>query len=155
MIRTYDPRDVVRANAQKRSYRTILATNEHERIQSLRQLHSVYSACMGLFCNDVYIGYGYLEKQEGNPKWLHTDSTNLGDKFRKQGHGLQLYLGLIRRARRLGATRLYSGRRLNKLSNRMWNEKLAKLFDVCEVGKCAHPCRHCKKERKHIYYINL
>lgn len=152
MIRIYDPRDIESANAKKRSYRTILATSSHAPIETLAQLRREYEVCMGLFSNGIYVGKGSLCKERKNSKWLHTEYVYLGDKFRRKGHGLPLYLGLIRHARRLGATRLYSASGLNKYSKRMWEEKLAKLFDVRSNG-CAHPCKHCKKRKK--FYINL
>ncbi len=127
-------------------YKSILATECHLKVTSIRQLKNEWCK-MGFFLDEKAIGVGELRYK--TPTSVSTDGTEIYKKFRRKGHGIQLYLELIKTAKRLGALKIYSGRSLNKLSTKMWNVKLRKYFKVHRIGGCGH----CGKDGR--YFINL
>lgn len=135
-----------------RKYRSVFANSFHQPIKSLGQIKNFDWNEMALYCDGVLVGHGVLRKQRRAKNALRTGGTEIFDKFRRQGHGIQLYIHLIKHARRLGVERIYSDTRLNKLSRRMWSEKLVKLFVVKERKKRG-VCRVCARNTG--YYIQL
>jgi len=123
-------------------YTSILANGYHEKIRSLKELKDAYHRTMGFFLDGKAIGSGDLNPMPREKGSVHTEAVGLDKPFRKKGHGLPMYLHLIRTAKRIGAKRIYSSYRLNEHSRRMWSEKLAKLFDV-KTHYAAKRCRRC------------
>lgn len=146
-------------------YTSIFATSEHQKIKSMHDLKMLKKArkyseyyTMGLFLDNVCIGYGSLCLCKESPNSVETSSTKILDKFRKQGHGIQLYRRLIKTAKKLGASRIYSDASLNDLSEKMWSEKLPKYFQVFKIASGPPSmCNCCKKVHCHErrYYIDL
>jgi hypothetical protein len=154
----YNTTRVVSSARPNDSYSYIYATtDEHAQITSLQQLRRVgtWQVYMGFFLNGVAIGHSRLEKVNWRKKHLHTTNMELGIKWRNKGHGIALYTAIIQLAKSLGVKRLYSDRRLNKFSSRMWKEKLKRYgYDVkISGGECSRPCAHCRKHAR--YYIDL
>lgn len=140
----------------KREYTSVFATETtHARICSLKQLRRYkWGTSMGFFFNGTPIGYGNICIKNLKRKHVNTTSTEIFKKFRKQGHGIELYRTLIATAKELGAARIYSDTSLNKLSRRMWKVKLGRSgFKVIATNPCKDACRHCCK--KVLYYIDL
>lgn len=117
---------------------------------------------MGLFFQGVAIGDGLLERWQGPGRYsnrakdtsiLQTESTGLRKGMRRKGHGIALYVCLIETARAIGATRIYSSKNLNRLSRRMWAQKLGRYYNVqvkqrkCECGRI--------DKKKPVYFIDL
>jgi len=139
------------------AYSYIFASSEtHEDINNLEDFKRVgdYSNGLGLFYRGICVGKGTLVFENRKKKYLHTEYTRIHAKYRNRGHGVHLYLALIDAARRLGAKRLYASQGLNKLSRRMWSEKLDKVgVEVMITRGCRKACKHC--DRKPRYYVEL
>lgn len=143
-----------------RKYTKIFADcGTHERIRTWEQFitSGYHENSMGFYCNGVPVGEGMLMLVNKSKHWVHTEGMRLGNKFRRKGHGVPLYLAIIRQAKKIGATRIYSSTGLNKFSTRMWKYKLAKLFEVKSIEtakrwryRCRARCR-----RRPQFYIDL
>src|SRR5258708_9899278 len=139
----------------KIKYSYIFADSRHKKIRTMQDLKAGgYHECkFGFYLNGKPIGEGALcifESKNVHTEWVHIDK-----KYRKKGHGIHLYRLLISCARKIGAERVYSSRNLNKLSRRMWSEKLPKLFNVRE-SKHSNRCRRCHvRSAAKRYYIIL
>lgn len=141
----------------QRRYRWVFANGEdHSFICNFTDLCKAdlsYNAWLGFYLNKKPIGSGRLVLVNQKKKWVHTESVGLYDGFLQKGHGLPLYLALIAAARKIGAKRIYSSRRLNMFSKRMWKTKLSKAgFDVKTVIIYQKSKRRDPKER---YFIDL
>jgi GNAT superfamily N-acetyltransferase len=140
-----------------RKYTSIFATQEHKPIYSFKDL-TLYDNVLGLFLNGKVIGTGRLETRRRNKRYrvISTSSTEIFKKYRNKGHGIRLYIALIEAARRIGARQIRSDMTLNNFSERMWNEKLAKIYPV-QVRNTRQACHCCQNTRPHrkYYYINL
>jgi len=136
-----------------RRYRSVFATSDHAPITALDQLRKHrYDAKLGLFLGRTCVGSGELFS-EGHD--VRTEATEIKHEHRGKGHGIELYQRLVRTARRLGARRIYSSWHLNKLSRRMWKEKLPRLFDV-QVSRRNRRCRRCGcRSAQERYFIAL
>lgn len=130
-----------------RCYTYIFASVRHRPIRTLAQRKKLgrWDSNFVFLLNGKPIGEADLRPYKGD--CLHTAKVGLDRGSRRKGHGLPLYLALIRCARRLGATRLYSDSRLNKFSRRMWATKLARLFVVNEMRGQGF-CRHCGRRHR-------
>jgi GNAT superfamily N-acetyltransferase len=140
----------------KRVYTSIFAHERtHDIVDSFKKLTKYkWDTSLGFFLNGEPIGFGNICIQNARKKWAHTTSTEIYKKFRKQGHGIELYKTLIATAKALGATRIYADRSLNKLSRRMWKVKLGRAgFKVIVRRPCKEACRHCI--HRELYYIEL
>jgi GNAT superfamily N-acetyltransferase len=137
----------------KLRYRYIFATWDHEPITTLRQLRSYkYHARLGLFLGKTCIGSGELFPMGPS---VHTEAVEIKPKYRSKGHGIALYLSLIRAAKRLGAQRIYSSMHLNKRSRHMWTVTLPRFFDV-SVSRKKVWCRRCRNSAmRERYFIKL
>ena len=138
-----------------RKYNSIFATEEHKVITSVRELKKRWDGGkLGFFLNGKVIGYGYLYKSPNHG--VHTSGTQILEKYRKQGHGIELYKALIETARSIGATHIRSDVSLNKFSRRMWRDKLSKLYDV-RKRMSYRPCSHCGRGGPNFryFYINF
>ena len=138
-----------------RKYSSIFAGPEHQAITSLRQMRG-WDNVLGFFLNGKVIGSGCLLKVNKRSKTVHTSSTLIFNKYRKKGHGIQLYIALIETARKLGAKQIRSDNSLNKFSKRMWSEKLAKIYKV-RTRMARKPCSCCERTglRRKYYWIDL
>ena len=142
----------------KRNYSWVFANSEtHESITRVSDVET-WGSNLGFYLDGTAIGRGALEPEGKNRKrkYVHTTSTRIFDRFRKRGHGIELYRALIETARSIGAKRIYSDHHLNKLSRRMWKTKLARLgykVKVVPSTACAKPCRHCRRNER--YFIVL
>jgi hypothetical protein len=114
-------------------YTSILATEEHSKVTTVKQLKGQWCK-LGLHLDGKGIGMGELRYQSAIN--VHTDGTEIFKKFRRKGHGIHLYLHLIKAAKKIGARRIYSGRNLNKFSRKMWHVKLRQYFQVHRIGGC-------------------
>lgn len=134
-------------------YTAVLATEEHAPIAKVGQCKY---AMMGLFLDGVCIGHGYLEREKDGKKdkIVSTSSTEIFKKYRRKGHGIYLYINLIEKAREIGATEIRSDTSLNRLSRRMWRDKLSKIYKV-EARQMKTPCRRCGHVGIEFYSINL
>ena len=144
---------------KKPKYVAILADEDHLPITNFNQLRS-WRTDMGFFIRQPdgtlkKCGYGRLEVENRREKWAHTESMGLRRGMRRKGHGIHLYLAIIRIAKEIGVTRLYSSKSLNRYSGRMWADKLSKFFTVIHM-KSRHNCncRYCRKTWKQ-HYIDL
>ena len=135
----------------RRRYTSFFANGDHKPMTTMREMRQEHYATMAFSLNGVHIGHGSLSRK-GRTE-VYTTGTRIDDKYRKQGHGIHLYHALIKTARELGATRIYSDTTLNKLSRKMWKTKLLKFYDVREIGGCKIACRHCSKGSR--FYIIL
>lgn len=137
-----------------RKYTSIFATEEHQPITSIRYFKKRWDGGkLGFFLGGKLIGYGYLYKSTKTV--VHTSGTQILDKYRKKGHGIELYKTLIETARSIGATQVRSDTSLNKYSRRMWRDKLSKLYDV-KKRMAYSPCPHCgNTPRFKYFYINF
>ena len=145
-------------------YKSILANRGHVRITKVKDLNKSCwdGSVMGFFLirygKPVLIGSGTLCRMNKNS--VHTESMGLDKGWRRKGHGIELYLAIIEEARRIGAKRIYSSKRLNNNSGPMWNQKLREHFDVVGPKKMKRPvccrcgCRGCRKGWGR-YYIDL
>jgi GNAT superfamily N-acetyltransferase len=139
----------------KYKYTIRFATEYHEPVARLSQIGRWGGPTMGFFLGKKVIGTASLYMQNKKKKWVHTDQMEIFDKFRNQGHGIHLYLAIIRIAKKLGAKRIYSSKCLNKFSSRMWQVKLDKLLPVIHSGpRCKCKCRNCRYKRD-WHYIDL
>ena len=118
----------------------------------MKDLRPGWPGTLGLYLNGKLLGTGqlYIARGKESRNCLHTDGTYLMPEHRRKGHGIHLYRCLIQVAKRLGATRIYSSRRLNKLSGRMWREKLKKYYNVRRQGG---GCRECGRGGR--FFIQL
>lgn len=143
-------------NTQKGKYSSIIATSAHQPVTNLTFFRPKW-ACqtMGFFFKGKDIGYGDLTRRV-KKNHLHTDNVSLRKRFRRKGHGINLYIHLIESARKIGAKRIYSSTTLNKFSRRMWKEKLAKIYEVHTVRSnvMCNRCE-CRNRRETCYYIEL
>ena len=138
-----------------RKYTSLFANEYHEKVRSLSELKRWSGPTLALFCNGRAIGIGDLRPKDKAKKHVHTEAVALKDEFRRKGHGVHLYFALIRAAKQLGATRIYSSKTLNKFSGRMWQEKLGQFFEVKHSGpRCKCKCRNCRYKRG-WHYIDL
>jgi hypothetical protein len=109
-------------------------------------------AILGLYRGGVLLGtaeLGRMFNQHGRRN-VHTDQVSLRKDHRRQGHGIPLYLALIRTAHKIGADGIYSSWNLNKFSKRMWDKKLSLLL---KVQYRAGGCGHCRTGGR--FYIRL
>jgi hypothetical protein len=138
-----------------RKYSSIFAGPEHQVITSLRQMRR-WDNILGFFLNGKPIGTGRLAKVKNHRNVVQTSSTEIFEKYRNKGHGIQLYIALIETARKLGAKQIQSDTSLNKFSKRMWSEKLAKIYKV-RVRQTRRPCSYCDSTalRWKYYWIDL
>jgi hypothetical protein len=138
-----------------RKYTSIFATPEHLPITKLKQVRRWGDYVMGFFCNGQVIGHGSLRRVR-RTKILETNGTEIFKKFRNKGHGIQLYIHLIETARKLGAVSIQSDDSLNKFSERMWKEKLSKIYTV-KVKNTDKECYSCHRggRRRKFYWIDL
>jgi hypothetical protein len=139
-----------------RKYSSTFATYEHKPIITLKDLGR-YDNHLGFFLNGKAIGHGDLNQVSigKKRKILSTSGTEIFKKYRRKGHGIHLYIALIETARLLGATQIRSDTSLNKLSRRMWEEKLSKIYPV-KMARTKIPCRRCGHTPGWKYfYINL
>ena len=139
-----------------RKYTSIFATPEHKLITSTREL-TRWDNVLGFFLNGKVIGSGRIEKfRKRNQKIVNTSSTEIFKKYRNKGHGIELYKALIETARKIGAKQIRSDMSLNKFSERMWRDKLSKIYPVklCKTRKECHNCQSTHLRRKY-YYIDL
>ena len=138
-----------------RKYFSIFATPEHKLITSSREL-TRYDNVLGFFLNGELIGSGRIEKVRKRNKIVNTSSTEILKKYRNKGHGIELYKALIETARKIEAKQIRSDMSLNKFSERMWRDKLSKIYPVklCRTRKECHNCQSTHLRRKY-YYINL
>ena len=139
-----------------RKYTSIFATPEHKLITSTRELNR-WDNLLGFFLNGKVIGSGRIEKfRKRNQKIVNTSSTEIFKKYRNKGHGIELYKALIETARKIGAKQIRSDMSLNKFSERMWRDKLSKIYPVklCKTRKECHNCQSTHLRRKY-YYIDL
>ncbi len=135
-----------------RTYTSILATAEHLPVTDVKQI-KVWNTSLGLFLNGKAIGKADLVKV--TRKIVHTAGTEIYKRYRRKGHGIQLYIALVEAARSIGATRIRSDMSLNKYSRRMWQEKLAKIYPV-KTRKTEQPCWRCgHKPGWKYFYIDL
>jgi GNAT superfamily N-acetyltransferase len=130
-------------------YSAIFANEGHQRISRVVDLKN-HTGTLGLFLYGDLLGTAELRWR--TPTTVHTDAVRLKREFRRKGHGIWLYLALIRAAKGIGAEKIYSSRYLNSKSRRMWSDKLPEYFDVHHPG-CKKPCRHCVQRVQ--YSINL
>jgi GNAT superfamily N-acetyltransferase len=138
-----------------RKYTSKFADEYHEPIRSVKKVPKWSGASVALFLNGHAIGAGDLRSKDRAKKWVNTESVALKKGFRKQGHGIHLYFALIRKAKEVGAVRIYSSLTLNRLSGRMWRDKLPKFFDVKRNRPaCRCKCRNCCYRRGR-FYIDL
>ena len=129
-----------------RKYTSIFATPEHKPITSTREL-TQYDNMLGFFLNGEVIGSGRIEKvRKRNPNIVNTTSTEILKKYRNKGHGIELYKALIETARNIGVKQIRSDMSLNKFSERMWRDKLSKIYPV-KVRKTTKPCSCCDSTR--------
>lgn len=106
---------------------------------------------LGLYYNNVLIGTGSLEGRAGRTqRTVQTHAMQLRKAYRRQGHGLYLYLAMLHTARAIGADVIRSSYNLNKFSRRMWKTKLA---EFCKVGHRGSGCRRCGSGQQ--YFIQL
>lgn len=142
---------------QKGKYSSVIATSTHQPVTDLTFFRRKWaSPTMGFFFENKEIGYGDLARRIKKDH-LHTDNVLLHEKFRRKGHGINLYIHLIETARKIGAKRVYSSTALNAFSGRMWREKLSKLYDVKTIyhrGACSE-CGGTKHKRPKYYYIKF
>lgn len=138
-----------------RKYTHIFANSDHVPLTKIDQLTRYGDNSLSLFCNKKLIGRGYLCRQ-GRRRVLQTSGTKILDKFRRKGHGIQLYIALVETARDLGARRIKSDTALNPLSEKMWRDKLSKVYPV-KVKRTKKPCYECQRPglRREYYYIDL
>jgi GNAT superfamily N-acetyltransferase len=121
-------------------YSVRFADSGHQPIRTWKQFQErCGEAFVGLYFHKVLVGTGELASMGGVRKNCHTDQMSLRRAFRRKGHGLYLYLAVIREAQKLGVNRIYSSCSLNKNSRRMWRKKLSKLF---KVVFCEQPRSH-------------
>lgn len=121
-------------------------------LAALKKSRCRYDTKLVLRLNGKPIGQGQLYPFKAN---VHTESVALDKRHRRKGHGIYLYLGLIQKARSLGARRIYSSVNLNRFSTRMWSVKLARYFKV-HVQKLKHHCGRCGSNNPQLrYYIVL
>lgn len=146
-----------RSSALPNKYTYIFAHGEtHALITDLKEMrkHDLWEVRLGLFCNGIPVGTGRFSKENWKKKYIHTESCYLSKNCRRKGHGIQLYMALIKCAKELGAVRLYSSHNLNKFSRRMWKTKLSRYgFEVHTINSCRKACKHCSRSER--YYINL
>jgi GNAT superfamily N-acetyltransferase len=139
-----------------RKYSSIFATPEHKLITSTRELNR-WDNLLGFFLNGKVIGSGRIEKfRKRNQKIVNTSSTEIFKKYRNKGHGIELYKALIETARKIGAKQIRSDTNLNKFSERMWRDKLSKIYPV-KLCRTRKPCSCCDstQPRRKYYYINF
>jgi hypothetical protein len=137
-------------------YSAVLATGEHYPVTSVEQLKHCEGPMMGLFLDGVPIGHGYLERVSigKKDKIVHTSGTKIFDKYRRKGHGIYLYINLVEKAREIGVTQIRCDYSLNRLSRKMWRDKLSKIYKV-KVHRMKTPCRRCGHVGTQYYSIDL
>src|SRR5580658_6780559 len=99
-------------------YSVRFADGGHQPIRTMKEFDARCGiAVLGLYRGKTLIGTGELCGLLG---WknsnCHTDAMALRKKWRKKGHGIHLYLSVIRMAQKLGMDRIYSSWSLNKNS---------------------------------------
>ena len=149
-----------KASHKKVRYKYIFADRSHEPITKLSEVHE-WRSTLGLFAflrnKWIPVGRAELCRLSGCGGYVHTDATELDDKFRNKGHGIHLYLALIHAAKKIGANRIYSSRSLNQNSGPMWCIKLREFYKVRgpkAKKKCSCGCRRCMRQWGR-YYIDL
>jgi hypothetical protein len=146
---------------KKVRYSYCFAAREHWHITKLSQLKGWSQNVLGLFIPDgkglQSIGGGELRLINLKRKYVHTDGVGLNNDMRRKGHGIHLYFALIRAAKNIGASRIYSSKSLNNFSGNMWCNKLREFFDVQgpkAKKSCSCKCRRCRRQWGR-YYIDL
>jgi GNAT superfamily N-acetyltransferase len=145
----------------KRKYTMIAADEDHRPIETLRDLSKTkWRNSIGFFLPGPdgrlkKCGHAALCILDQKKKWVHTESMWLERGMRHKGHGIHMYLHTIQLAKQIGAERIFSSKRLNKHSERMWGKKLDKYFTVVHMSS-RHQC-NCKFCRKKFtrHYIDL
>lgn len=143
----------------RKLYEGYLADDAHASITELKDFKGRYNRfTLGLLLNKKPIGTGDLMRWRGATRgdYLQTESTALRRIFRKKGHGIVLYMFLVETARILGAKRIYSSRSLNKHSRRMWEVKLAEIYNVKKIPGFCRYCHHkFAHGKKPVFFIDL
>lgn len=133
-----------------REYSVRFADEGHQPLDTWeRYCARVGYATLGLYLSGVLVGTGEIEGRGRIHRRVNTHSMSLRPQFRKQGHGIWLYLAVIQAAKKLGVEIISSSWCLNQFSRRMWSVKLAKFYKIHRVGGC-YNCG-----RKGRYYIRF
>lgn len=141
-----------------RKYSYIFADDRHKEIKSMADLRAAkrsWDKKFGFYLNGKPIGEASLVLLKTFRAAVHTEYVFLDKAYRRKGHGIWLYRMLIACAKNIGARKIYSSKRLNKYSRRMWEEKLPEFFEVKSL-KLKTKCRRCGCQRAvQRYYIVL